>query len=90
MPKKVTFEVLKREKFTCISITCSFLPRDAMHARYYPLACVYVTSQCSPKTAKHRITQTIVRGLYFSGAKDLREIRPESPHTWAPNAIGVG
>jgi len=33
---------------------------------------------------------TIAQGLQFSGAKDLREIRPESPPAGAPNAGGVG
>ena len=33
---------------------------------------------------------TIVQGLSFSDAKDLREIRPGSPPTRAPNAGGVG
>ena len=37
-----------------------FLPRDAMHPRYSPWACVClsVTSRSSTKTAKRRITQT--------------------------------
>ena len=41
-----------------------FLPRDAMLARYMPWPCVRVclclsvTSRCSTKTAKQRITQT--------------------------------
>ena len=34
--------------------------------------------------------RTIPQGLQFSDAKDLREIRPESPPTGAPNAGGVG
>ena len=33
---------------------------------------------------------TIPQGLLFSEAKDLREIRPGSPPTRAPNAGGVG
>jgi len=33
---------------------------------------------------------TIAQGLQFSDAKDLREIRPGSPPTRAPNACGVG
>jgi len=33
---------------------------------------------------------TIAQGLYFSGAEDLREIRPMSPPTGATNAGGVG
>jgi len=34
--------------------------------------------------------RTIPPGLSFSGAKDLREIRPGSPPTGGPNAGGVG
>jgi len=50
-----------------------------------------VTSRCSAKTAKHRITQrTPHQGLQFSDAKDLGEIRPGSPPAGAPNAGGVG
>ena len=33
---------------------------------------------------------TIAQGLRFSDAKDLREIRPGSPPTGAPNAGGEG
>ena len=54
---------------------------------------VSVTSRSSIKTAKRRITQTTPHntpGTLFSGAKDLREIRPGSPPTRAPNAGGVG
>ena len=47
-----------------------------------------VTSRCSTKTAKRRIT--IAQGIFFSYAKDLREIRLGSPPTMAPNAGGVG
>jgi len=75
-----------------------FLPRDAMHARYQPWACVClsvsVTSRSSSETAKHRITKTKPHdssgSLVFFGAKDLREIRPESPPAGTPNAGGVG
>ena len=38
----------------------------------------------------HKQYYTIARGLYFSDAKDLHEIRPGSPPTRAPNAGGVG
>jgi len=38
----------------------------------------------------HKQHHTIVEGLQFSEAKDLREIRPGSPATGAPNAGGVG
>ena len=60
----------------------AFLPRDAMHPRYYPWACaclsvsVSVTSRSSTKTAKRRITKTKAHDtpvLYFSDAKDLRD-----------------
>ena len=47
--------------------------------------CLSVTSRCSTKTAKLRITQGD-----SSDAKDLREIRPGSPATGAQNADGVG
>ena len=38
----------------------------------------------------HKQHHTIAQGLYFPDAKDLREIRPGSPPTMAPNAGGVG
>jgi len=38
----------------------------------------------------HKQHRTILQGLYFSDAKDLREIRPGSPPTRAPNAGWVG
>ena len=38
----------------------------------------------------HKQHHTIVQGLWFSDAKDLREIRPGSTPTGAPNAGGVG
>jgi len=38
----------------------------------------------------HKQHHTIAQGLSFSEAKDLREIRPGSPPTGAPNAGGVG
>ena len=37
----------------------------------------------------HKQHHTIAQGLWFSDAKDLREIRPGSPPTRAPNAGGV-
>ena len=58
---------LLRFKFAVIySEAFHFLPREAMHARYmlWPRVCltvspsVSVTSRCSTKTAKRRITQT--------------------------------
>ena len=58
-----------------------------------PCLSVSVTSGSSTKTAKHRINRqhhTTAQGFLFSGAKDLREIRPGSPPTGAPNAGGVG
>jgi len=47
-----------------------------------------VTSRCSTKTAKRRITQTTPHDI--PGTLDLREIRPGSPPTWSPNTGGVG
>jgi len=38
----------------------------------------------------HKQHHTIAQGLQFSDAKDIREIRPGSPPTGAPNAGGVG
>ena len=38
----------------------------------------------------HKQHRTIAQELSFSDAKDLREIRPGSPPTRAPNAGGVG
>ena len=75
----------------------SFLPQDAMHAQYQPRACfrlsvcLCVTSRCTTKTAKHRITQRkqhdSSRILVFF-TKDLCKIRPGSPPTGTPNAGG--
>jgi len=55
--------------------------------------CLSVRSRSSSKTAKLRITQTTPHdnpGTLVFEAKDLREIRPASPPTGAPNAGGVG
>ena len=52
-----------------------------------------VTSRCSTKTAKRRITQITPHdspGTLVSDANNLREIRPGSPPTRGPNAGGVG
>ena len=54
--------------------------------------CPTVTSRSSTKTAKRRITQTTphdTSGTLVFDAKDLREIRPGSPPTGAPNAGGA-
>jgi len=51
-----------------------------------------VTSRSPTKTAKRRITQTTQHdspGTLVFKAKDIREIRPGSPPTGAPNAGGV-
>jgi len=42
------------------------------------------------KAGSHKQHHTIAQGIWFSEAKDLREIRPGSPHMGAPNAGGVG
>jgi len=58
--------------------------------------CVCRTQVFSERLAAHfyRLVilqnHTIAQGLQFSDAKDLREIRPGSPPTGAPNAAGVG
>jgi len=41
-------------------------------------------------TGTHKQHHAIAQGVQFSDAKDLREIRPGSPPTGAPNAGGVG
>jgi len=54
--------------------------------------CLSVTSRCSTKMAKRSITQMTPHdsaGTLVFYAKDLREIRPGSPPTRAPNAGGV-
>ena len=38
----------------------------------------------------HKQHHKIAQGLWFSEAKDLRETRPGSPPTGAPNSGGVG
>jgi len=55
--------------------------------------CPSVTSRCSTKTDKRRITQITPHDssvTLVSDVKDFREIRPGSPPTGAPNAGGVG
>jgi len=59
----------------------------------YPSVSVSVTSRCSTKIAKHRITQTKPHdspGTLVSVAKHLTEISPGSPAAAVPNAGGVG
>jgi len=67
--------------------------RGTSHGPVSVSVCPSVTSRSSAKTAKRRITQTTPHDtpvtLVFD-AKKLREIRPGSPSTWAPNAGGVG
>ena len=59
-----------------------------------PCPCPSVTSRSSTKTAKRRITQTTPYDtpgslVFCCPLKDLREIRPGSSPTRAPNAGGV-
>ena len=82
----------------------SFLPRDAMHPRLAMALCLSVRlsvclSVCPSQVGvllkrlnvgSHKQHDTIPQRLQFSGAKDLREIRPGSLPTGAPNAGGVG
>ena len=84
---------------TVILIIISFFTARCYASAVLAMACVRmsvclsVTSRSSTKTAKRRIiqtTHTIAQGVWFSDAKDLREIRPGSPPTGAPNAGGVG
>ena len=81
----------KRQRLT-------FLPRDAMHPRYLPWACVRPSVCLSEvgvllkrlNVGSHKQNHTIAQGVQFSDAKDLREIPPGSPRMRAPNAGGVG
>ena len=55
--------------------------------------CLSVTSRILLKRlngGSHKQHHTIPQRVLFSDAKDLREIRPVSPPTRAPNADGVG
>ena len=67
-----------------------------MHARYYSHGPVSVSHKSAGvllkrlNTGSHKQHRTIAQGVYFSDPKDLREIRPGSLHTGAPNADGVG
>ena len=63
--------------------------RGTSHGPVSVYVCLSVTSRCSTKTAKRRITQTTPHDTTGTDAKDLREIRPGSPPTRAPNAGGV-
>ena len=47
-----------------------------------------VSKRLNAESRKQR--HAIAQGLQFSDARDLREIRPGSPHRGAPNAGGVG
>jgi len=82
-----------------------FLLRDAMHARYMLRPCLYpsirpsvcpsVTSRCSTKTAKCRITQTTPHDstgtLVFWCQRSPRNSTVITPPTaGAPNAGGLG
>jgi len=65
-------------------------------ARYMPSSyvCLFVTSRCSTKTAKRRITQTTLHDspgtlLFFFLAEDFGKTQTRSPPTEAPNAGGV-
>ena len=71
-----------------------------MLARYmlWPCVCLSV-SVCLTQvsillkwlnTASHKQHNTIAQGLWFSDAKDLREIRPGLPPMGASNVGGVG
>ena len=68
-----------------------------MHPRYWPWPCVRL-SVCPSQVGvllkrlnvgSHKQHRTIAQGLWFPDAKDLREIRPGSPPTRAPNAGGM-
>ena len=67
--------------------------RGTSHGPVSVCLCLSVTNRRSTETAKRTITQTTPHdspGTLVFRAKDLREIRPGSPPTRAPNAGGVG
>jgi len=70
-----------------------FSTRDAMLARYVLWPCICL-SQVGVllkwiNIAARKKNRTIAQGIYFSDAKDLREITSGSPLAGAPNAGGV-
>ena len=85
--------VLQDYIWSCLRQRWWFLPRDAMLARYmlWPCVrlCLSVTSRCSTKTAKRRITQRkpydSTGALVFWRQRSPR-IRPGSLPTGTPNA----
>ena len=95
--KKCSLQLLTANcpKYCCpkhfyLAMLCT---RGTSHGPVSVSQSVSVTSRCSTKTDKRRITKqyhTIAQGRQFSGVKDLREIRPRSSPTREPNAGGVG
>ena len=92
---------MNKQHSNCVRVIKSrlfkvLLPRDAMHLRYQPWACVRLSvCLCLPQSGvllkrlnvgSHKQHRAIPQGLQFSDAKDLREIRPRSPPTRALNA----
>ena len=85
---------------TCVSSLTGFITARCYASAVLAMGlclsvCLSVTSRSSTKTAKHRITQTTPQDspgtpVFCSDAKDIREIRPGSPTTRAPNAGEVG
>ena len=85
---------------TCVSSLTGFISARCYASAVLAMGlclsvCLSVTSRSSTKTAKHRITQTTPQDspgtpVFCSDAKDIREIRPGSPTTRAPNAGEVG
>ena len=82
--------MFKTSKVNSFGIMDLFLPHDAMHRWYMPWPmCLSVCLSVRPSqvgvllkrlnVVSHKQHHTIAQGLYFSEAKDLREIRPGSP-----------
>ena len=98
---QIIIDFIKESHFTLLYNVCYHSYRAMLCIRgtsHKPVSvrvcvCLSVTSRCSTKTGKRRITQTTPHdsaGTLVFLAKDLREIRPGSPPTRAPNAGGVG
>ena len=77
----------------CFFFTARCYASEVLAMALCPSVCPSVTSRSPSETAKRRIAQTTPHdspGILAFEAKDLREIRPGSPLTGAPNAGRVG
>jgi len=90
-------EIYKKTEWNCYQILnkycfMPFLLRDAMLLWYMLFVCMSVTSLCSTKTAKHKITQhcTIAQGLLSFLSPKISSKFEWGHYQQAPIAGGVG